>query len=544
MRSREELVGESARNPRGVAEYAFELQEQLSARDQALAQKDQLLADKERLLAEKEQLLAEARAYIAELQLQLFGPKADKLTPEQEEQLRQLAGDVEEQAQRPAPLSREVLEMEVLPPEKEMPQRPRRQLRPEVQLEVRRDVLEPRDKICEHCHQDRPCIGQEVSTEYDYQPAKLIAHETVRPKYGQCPCGCGKSGVVIAPLPPRLVPQSKLGLGLAVHLLLSRFDDHVAYYTLERIFRERHGVIIARQQMVQWVEKIAFLLLAIYHLIWEELQAGGYLQVDETPVKVLDPEVRGKAATGYLWFYSRPDGDVFLEFTESRGRDSPRKRLANFIGTIQTDAYEVYDSLRRERPLTLKRLGCLAHSRRRFYKALEESCSEAIWFVAQIRELYRIEDETRDASPEQRKAVRLRKAPPFWKAMKHHALELQADPRFLPQSTLGKALNYFLNEYTALVGYLRDGRFEIDNNLVENDVRPSAVGRRRWLFIGHPDAGWRSAVIYTIIQSCRRRGINPQEYLTDVLQRLPSMKIAEVKELTPSRWKPRSAQPL
>jgi transposase len=260
MRSREELVGESARNPRGVAEYAFELQEQLSARDQALAQKDQLLIQRDQLLAEanyllaqKEQLLAEARAYIAELRLQLFGPKADKLTPEQEEQLRQLAGDVQEQAQRPAPLSREVLEMEVLPPEKEMPQRPRRHLRPEVQLEVRRDVLEPPDKLCEHCHRERPCIGQEVSTEYDYQPAKLIAHETVRPKYGQCQCGCGKSGVAIAPLPTRLLPQSKLGLGLAVYILLSRFDDPLAYYTLERIFRERHGVIIPRQQMVQWV---------------------------------------------------------------------------------------------------------------------------------------------------------------------------------------------------------------------------------------------------------------------------------------------------
>jgi hypothetical protein len=122
--------------------------------------------------------------------------------------------------------------------------------------------------------------------------------------------------------------------------------------------------------------------------------------------------------------------------------------------------------------------------------------------------------------------------------MKRRAEELKKDPRVLPGSTLGKAVSYFLNEYTAMVGYLRDGRFEIDNNLVENDVRPSAVGRRRWLFIGHPDAGWRSAVIYTIIQSCRRRGINPQEYLTDVLRRLPSMTAQEARQLVPSRWKP------
>ena len=412
-----------------------------------------------------------------------------------------------------------------------------------MKLESRRHVLEPADKHCAHCHQLRPRIGQETTTEYHYEPAKLVIQETVRPKYGQCPCGCGQPGVAIAPLPPRLVPQSKLGLGLAVHLLLSRFDDHIAYYTLERIFRERHGVIIPRQQMVQWVEKIAFLLLAIYRLIWEELAAGDYLQVDETPVKVLDPEVKGKAATGYLWFYAVPDGDVFLEFCDSRGRESPRERLRLFTGTIQTDAYEVYKSLRRERPRTLRRLGCLAHVRRRFHKALLESCAEAIWFIGQIRQLYRIEDEVRAASPAERKAVRRQKAPALWRAMKRRAEQLAATPRFLPQSSLGKAVNYFLKEYTALVGYLRDGRFEIDNNLVENDVRPSVVGRKRWLFIGHPDAGWRSAVIYTVIQSCRRRGINPQEYLTDVLGRLPAMKNHEVKELVPSRWKPQPFKP-
>ena len=524
MKSCEEIQRKFAGAPAEVIEYICQLQEQLT---------------------QKEQLLAEARAYIAELKQQLFGPKADKLTPEQEDQLRQLTRDLQEQAQRPAPLSQEVLEPESSSQEKAEPEPKRSACRhpPPVRLEVQREVLEPEGKNCAHCHRDRPRIGAETTTEYDYQPAKLVAHETVRPKYGQCPCGCGKTGVAIAPLPPRLVPQSKLGLGLAVHLLLSRFDDHIAYYTLERIFRERHGVIIPRQQMVQWVEKIAFLLLAIYHLIWEELEAGDYLQVDETPVKVLDPEVKGKAATGFLWFYSNPKGDVFLEFCGSRGRESPRKRLCHFKGTIQTDAYEVYKSLQRERPLTLRRLGCLGHARRRFHKALLESSAEAIWFIGQIRQLYKIENEVRASSPGERKSLRLQKAPAFWRAMKRRAEQLRAHPRFLPQSSLGKAVNYFLKEYTALVGYLRDGRFEIDNNLVENDVRPSVIGRKRWLFIGHPDAGWRSAVIYTIIQSCRRRRINPQEYLTDVLSRLPAMKNHEVKELAPSRWKPRPPKP-
>lgn len=543
MKSRQELLRELANNPEGLVAYAYQLQEEIAVRQKELVQQQQELAQREKELERQEQLLAEARAYIAELRRQLFGPKADTLSPEQEEQLRQVAGDLKDQAQRPSPVSQDVLEPDLPPQDQEKLKRevrPRRHPLPAVQLEVQRTVLEPDNKVCGTCQEPGRKIGEEVTTEYDYLPARLVCKETVRPKYAH-DCACAPEVMSIAPLPPRLVPQSKLGLGLAVYLLLSRFDDHIAYYTLERIFRERHGVIIPRQQMVQWVEKIAFLLQAICNGIWKELQATGYLQIDETPVKVLDPEVKGRAATGYLWFYSNPKGEVFLEFCTGRGREGPEKRLADFEGTIQTDAYAVYDSLRRQRPKALKRLGCAAHIRRKWYKAAEESCREAIWFIGLIRQLYLIEDETRDLTDAERKAVRRQKAPPFWRAMKRRALELRANGRLLPQSSLGKAVNYFLKEYTAAVGYLREGRFMIDNNNCENDVRPSAVGRRRWLFIGHPDAGWRSAVIYTIIQSCRRRGINPHEYLTDVLSRLPSMTNQQVEQLLPSRWKP--AQP-
>lgn len=532
MNSREDVLRQFGADPARWADYTLALHQQL-------AEHQQLLSQQEQLLSQNEQMLQQAQQLIAQLKLQLFGPKADQLTPEQEEQLQQLSADLQDQAQRPPPASQDVLQDEQKV-NRQRTKRRRRHFTP-VQLETQRIVLEPpeEERTCEHCHKAKKKIGEEVSTEYDLIPAKLICRQTVRPKYGSaCHCGCGVS---IAPLPPRLIPQSKLGLGLAVHILLCRFDDHLAYYTLERIFRERHGVNIPRQQMVQWVEKIAFLLLAIYNLIWEQLKAGDYMQIDETPVKVLDPEVKGKAATGYLWFYSVPGGDALLDFTMSRGQEAPRKRLQGFQGTIQTDAYEVYNVLKRERPKTLKRIGCLAHGRRKFYQAVAESSHDAIWFIGQIRLLYRLEDELRGVSPAERKAARLKKAPPIWRAMKQRAERLRAVPTFLPQSTLGKAVRYFLNDYTAMVGYLRDGRFEIDNNLVENDVRPEAVGRRRWLFIGHPDAGWRSAVIYTIILSCRRRGINPQEYLTDVLARLPSMTSSQVKELLPGCWKPRPA---
>jgi transposase len=543
MKTPEEVWQELAHDPARLLEYVGQLQQQLSQTQQALEAKAHQLVQTQEELALRAQQLAEAQAIIADLKRELFGAKSDKLNEEQEEQLRQLGGDAQEQSQRTAPLSQEVLEdalaQERADQRQRAKERPRRHL-PPVELEKQQVILEPEDKLCPTSGQPRPRIGQEVTTEYDYVPAKLIIRQIVRPKYGACQKPCCQ-GVAIAPLPPRLVPQSKLGLGLAVYLLLSRFDDHVAYYTLERIFRERFGVAISRQQMVQWVEKVAHLLQAIYWLIWEELKAGDYLQIDESPVKVLDPEVKGKAAQGYLWFYSKPGGYVFLEFHQSRGRDGPRARLRGFRGTMQTDGYELYDALRKERPSTLKRIGCVSHARRKFYKALLESCSEALWFIGQMRQLYQLERELKDASPQERRKGRLQKAPALWLAMKRRAEVLRADPRVLPQSTLGKAVRYLLNEYTALIGYLRDGRFEIDSNLVENDVRPSAVGKKRWLFIGHPNAGWRSAVIYTIIQSCRRYGINPQEYLTDVLRRLPSMTTSQVKDLLPANWKPRQA---
>lgn len=520
MKSREELLREAAEHPEKLVEYIAALQEQLGQQAEQLAQ---------------------AQALIGELKRELFGSKSDKLSEEQEEQLRQLLSDAQEQTQRAAPLSREVLQEALAQEQADQRQRAKERIRrhlPPVALEKQQVILEPEDKLCPTSGQERPRIGQEVTTEYDYVAAKLIIREIVRPKYGDCKKPCCQ-GVTIAALPPRLVPQSKLGLGLAVYLLLSRFDDHVAYYTLERIFRERYGAIISRQQMVQWVQKVAHLLQAIYWLIWENLKAGDYLQVDESPVKVLDPEVKGKAAQGYLWFYSAPGGYVFLEFHQSRGRDGPRERLRGFRGTIQTDGYELYEALRKEQPSRLRRIGCTSHARRKFYKALLESCSQALWFIGQMRLLYQIERELKDASPQERRKGRLQKAPAIWLGMKRRAEAIRADPRVLPQTSLGKAVRYLINEYTALVGYLRDGRFEIDSNLVENDVRPSAVGKRRWLFIGHPDAGWRSAVIYSIIQSCRRYGVNPQEYLTDVLSRLPSMTNSQVSELLPANWKSR-----
>lgn len=514
--------------------------------DELLAEYERLKALAERLQAENatlqqqiqsqkeeyEQRLAEAQARIEELCKQLFGPKAEHLTPEQEEQLKQLTQDLQEEAQRPAPVSDEILQDEDRASRRRR-QRQQGKRRPLPEhLETETVTIEPEVKICPCCGKPLQKIGEEVSEEIDVVPAKVIRRRTVRPKYA---CPCGEAGVNIAPMPPRLIPQSRLGLGLGVHIVLSRFDDHLSYYRLEQQFEERHGILIPRQQMVRWVEPIAELLRPVYDKMWQHLLAGGYLQVDETPVRVMDPDVKGKAAHGYLWFYAAPGGDVILDFHRSRGLFPVQQRLKDFVGTIQTDAYEVYQSLERKESL-IERIGCLAHARRRFYAALKENLPDSVWFINQIRLLYKIEDHVRELDALERYAFRQQNAPSIWAALKSKAEEL--NPKFLPKSTMGKAISYFIDEYDALTGYLRDARFQIDNNLVENAIRPTAVGRRRWLFIGHPAAGWRSAVIYSILASCRRRGINPEDYLTDVLRRLPEQKINKIDELLPANWKP------
>jgi transposase len=289
------------------------------------------------------------------------------------------------------------------------------------------------------------------------------------------------------------------------------------------------------------VEKGAEWLQPLVREIKRELLAGDYVQVDETPVRVQDPDTPGKCATGWLWVMSQPGGDVIFEFHPGRGKECAQKLLGGFQGYLQRDGYGVYGSMARD-DAGLIPVGCWSHARRKFVEAMDEHNTDpnaqANHIVNELRKLYLIERHAREEalSAEQRKAVRQEKAKPILEALRPR-LEVEREKN-LPQSPLGKAARYALNEWEALTRYLEDGRLEIDNNLTENAIRPSAVGKKNWLFIGHPDAGWRAAVIYTVIASCRRHGIEPWEYLRDVLQRLPALKQSEITTLLPSRWKP------
>jgi len=401
------------------------------------------------------------------------------------------------------------------------------------EIETVTDRLEPAEKVCSHCGKAKCEIGCEVSERYEYIPAKVVRHQIERPKLA---CACGQGGVSIAPLPPQVIEQGQAGASLVAQVMLNKFDNHMPLYRQQQEFA-RLGLNFPRQTLAGWVEKGAHWLSAIVREMKQELLAGDYLQVDETPVKVMDPDHPGKCATGWLWVGGRPGSYVIFEFHRGRGKAEGAAFLQNFKGTLQRDGYGVYGALARDNRELIP-AGCWSHARRKFIEALEEGTPSATALVEEVRKLYLIERHAREQNldPDQCQALRQEKAAPILAALKPR-LEAQLD-QCLPQSPLGKAVRYTLAEWPALTRYLQDGRVQIDNNLTENSIRPSAVGKRNWLFIGHPEAGWRSAVIYSVIGSCRRMGIDPWEYIGDVLRRLPAMKQSEVPNILPGRWRP------
>jgi transposase len=410
--------------------------------------------------------------------------------------------------------------------------RPRRQPTAKV-VETVTERLEPVEKLCPHCGKAKCEIGCEKSERFEYVPAKVIRHEIVRPKLA-CPCAMGS--VSIAPLPPRLIPQGQAGASLVARVLLSKYDDHLPLYRQQQQFA-RLGVDFSRQNLCDWVAKGAEWLQPIVREMKRGLLAGDYVQVDKTPVRVMDPEVPNRCATGWLWVLGTPGGDVVFEFHPGRGQEFAAELLGNFRGYVQRDGYGVYGALARANPGLIP-VGCWAHARRKFVEALDERTPAAIELVGAIRNLYLLEQRAREEclSPQSRQALRTAQAVPILNALQPRLAALAAE--CLPQSPLGKAVRYTLAEWGALTRYVQDGRLEIDNNLTENAIRPSAVGKKNWLFIGHPAAGWRSAVVYSIIVSCRRRGIDPWEYVREVLERLPGMKQSQLPSLLPKHWQP------
>jgi transposase len=475
-------------------------------------------------LLEKENALL--REKIDALARRLFGTKSEQLDPAQ---LLLLLQGLDGPGKAPEPVGAEAPRRSKVP----SPPRSRTPRLPE-HLPVLEEILVP--KQVEVAPQDWRKIGEEVTERLDYEPARFLRRRTVRPKYVQR--GLLDAVPLIAPLPPALLERSLVAPGLLAQIVVAKYCDHLPLYRQESIYWTRHQVWLPRQTMAEWIGLAADWLKPIYNHIRAAVLASGYVQVDETPIRYLAPG-HGRTKLGYLWTCHAPRGDVIFHWQTSRAAACLERIIpVDFTGTIQCDGYEAYDCFAKGRGEKIVLAGCLAHVRRKFYQAKETAPQVAGWFLRHFQNLYDLEAQLRQlrAGPRRRQAERASSSRPVLARLHRALVRLKTVHRYLPQSLMGKAIDYALRQWPALLIFLDDGRLEMDNNLVENAIRPTAVGKKNWLFIGEAEAGDRSAIIYTVIESCRRRELDPFAYLRDIFMRLPSATNWQVKDLTPEAW--------
>jgi transposase len=486
-------------------------------------------------IAELEKENALLRQKIDALARQIYGVSSEKLDPAQ---LLLLLQGLDEPGKAPEPVVAEAPRRSTVP---SPPSTNKRRPRLAEHLPVIEEVIDP--EPVKACPEAWRRIGEEVSERLDYEPGRFLRRRIVRPKYVRR--GVLDAVPVVASLPESLLERSLVAPGLLAQIVVSKYCDHLPLYRQESIYWSRYQVWLPRQTMAEWVGLAAEWLAPIYRQIKQEVLAANYVQVDETPIRYLAPG-HGKTKLGYLWTCHAPRGDVIFHWETSRAASCLEKLIpVDFRGTIQCDGYEAYDCFARRRGEGLHLAGCLAHVRRKFYDARETAPKVAGWFLKHLQNLYHQEEQMRKsrAGPRQRAAQRAHLSRQVLARFHRALVRLKTKRRYLPRSLMGQAIDYALNQWSSLLVFLDDGRIEIDNNLVENAIRPTAIGKKNWLFIGEAEAGGRSAIIYTIIESCRRRGLDPFAYLRDIFTRLPSATNWQIKDLTPAAWARAQSRP-
>ncbi len=382
-------------------------------------------------------------------------------------------------------------------------------------------------------------IREEVTDEVDYQPGKLFRRQIIRPVYAS-PQHVGSPQV--APLPARVIPGGQVGPGLIAHVLLSKYEDHLPLYRQEAMLR-RLGPAFTRQALGDWVGQAAGLLQPVYAELKKIVQSSGYVQGDETPIRVLDPTRPGAAREAWLWTFLAPGAPtVIFDFQLTRSHQPALAFLREFRGAFQTDGYAAYGKALGTLPAEVRtgivHCNCMAHCRRGFVEALESGDDRAAPFLAYLGALYRIEAEHREATPAARAQVRGVQSVAWLVPMRQALEKAILDPAILPRSALGKAVAYALERWPELTRFAEPayGHVHIDSNQVENAIRPSAIGKKNFLFVGHPSAGWRSAVLYSIFGTCKLLGVNAWSYLTWALPRLAAATNRTAHEFTPQRF--------
>ena len=533
----------------------------LALRDQALVDRDRELGQARDLLQRKDRDIAWRDAKIEKITFELARPKRWKFGASSEamnaDQRRLFEETIaEDEASLRAQLEQlrsEAAATTVDAKPKAAPRRPRRQQLPEHLRRVEHRH-EPESTDCPDCPEldcGRPMtrIGEDMSERLDIVPAEIFVHRHI---YGKWACRCCQI-LKQAPSIPELIEGGMAASGLVAHTLISRCVDHLPYYRQVAI-NAPSGVHTPRSTLAAWAGQAGAALEPLYEMHKAFVLACRVLHADETPVALLDPGA-GKTRRAYVWAYARNCHDavpgVVYEFCLGRGAQYPKTFLAGdarqgrtrWSGTLLTDRYGVYESVLDPRihPDRIS-AACVAHARRKFEELARAGTSpigdEAISRYAQI---YAVEAELKGMSDGERKSQRQQLAKPLWSKFKQW---LELERRLVASgSTVARAIDYTLSHWTALTHYLEDGAVAVDNNHLERQIKPWAMGRRAWLFAGSELAGQRTAMVMSLVQSARLNGHDPWAYLRDVLARLSTQRNSQIEDLLPHRWQPASDAP-
>lgn len=520
-------------------------------RDAAIAERDAAIAAAKSAKAKHEREVSRLQHKVDELLRQLYGRKSEKLNPAQT-LLEFAAEEAKAQASIPTPpFVGEAPDGEDRSDDASKQSEKKKNKRkghgwtkPPKDLPREKVVIEPdEDELeCDRCGERRVSIGApEITERYDFVPRSLFVVETIRPRY-RCPCCL--DGTVIAPLPPAPL-RSETGeetrgrseAGLLAQVVVAKFNDHLPL-NRQHAMLVREGAHLSTSTLGDWVHGTADLLRPIAEAVRLDVLKRPVVGMDETGVRVVfdkhDPENGTRNAR--VWVYRGLSGEVYYTISETKSKDDvdgPKAVLAGYVGFVQADAAGSFDDLYKDGRIEV---GCNAHARRKFFEAQKAHPKEAAFVIAVYKKVYEIEARIRDASPDERRAVRQKETKPILDALDSWLDELAASPALVPGTPLATAVGYSKNHRTALRRFLDDGRLSPDNNAVERSLRLVAVGRKNWLFAGSVEAAEDAATLYTLIAGCRELEIDPWEYMRDVIRRRAADPNAPVAELTPRAW--------
>lgn len=490
-------------------------------------ERQQLLADNQQLLAEKEELtstvesqrkaLEKAQQALAEVLAKLRGTTRERINPDQ--LLLFDIGELEELADEAAE-----------PPARRRRKRHgRRRLPPDLPREEVLHELPERERLCPHDGRPMQLIGYETSEQLEYVPAKFLVLVHKRAKYA-CSTRHDEAKVLTAPKPPQPIEKGLPGPGLLAAAVVGKFGDHLPGYRLEEIF-SRQDLLIRRSTIYGWLAAAADLCLPLAQRMIQRVLQSAVVHTDDTAVKLIDKELQGTRSARF-WAYvgDRANPYTVYDFTETRQRDGPQKFLAGYRGYLQADAYGGYDGIYLASSGAVVEVACWAHCRRYWWKAREQDPPRAHHVLGVIRRLYDVERGAAGLDDDARQSLRQEHSAPLLAELRTW-LDSQ---RLLPQSLIGKAQTYTRNQWAALQRYLDDGALSIDNNISERSVKPVAIGRKAWLFIGSPVAGRRAAVLLSLLASCKANRVEPWAYLRDVFTELP--RGIALDSLLPDQW--------